>query len=184
MPFYEYECSNCKFYVEAMQKISDEPLKKCPSCGESTLVRLISAPVFRLKGGGWYETDFKGDKESKRNLSGGDTSEGDSKASKDRLTKTKADKTKADKPQKAQAPVAAAKAKKPAARTSKAKKPAAKGKRPAAKARKPATKASKPAAKAKKTAAARRKKAPARKAAAPRSSGSKTGKKKPARRGR
>jgi putative FmdB family regulatory protein len=72
MPFYEYECANCKFYVEVMQKISDAPLKKCPSCGKSTMKKLISAPVFRLKGGGWYETDFKGDKENKRNLAGGD----------------------------------------------------------------------------------------------------------------
>ena len=68
MPFYEYECSNCRFYVEVMQKISDTPLKKCPSCGKSALKKLISAPVFRLKGSGWYETDFKSDQERKRNL--------------------------------------------------------------------------------------------------------------------
>lgn len=68
MPFYEYECSACKFYVEALQKISDPPMKKCPSCGKETLQRLISAPVFRLKGSGWYETDFKSEKENKRNL--------------------------------------------------------------------------------------------------------------------
>jgi putative FmdB family regulatory protein len=68
MPFYEYECSACKFYVESLQKISDPPLKKCPSCGKETMQRLISAPVFRLKGSGWYETDFKSDKENKRNL--------------------------------------------------------------------------------------------------------------------
>src|SRR5665213_3050980 len=79
MPFYEYECASCKFYTEVMQKISDTPLKKCPSCGKSTLKKLISAPVFRLKGGGWYETDFKSDKESKRNLAGGDDAP-DSKA--------------------------------------------------------------------------------------------------------
>ena len=72
MPFYEYECSNCKFYVEALQKISDEPLKKCPSCKKATLKKLVSAPVFRLKGGGWYETDFKSDQEAKRNLVGED----------------------------------------------------------------------------------------------------------------
>jgi putative FmdB family regulatory protein len=72
MPFYEYECTSCKFYTELMQKISDTPLKKCPSCGKSTMKKLISAPVFRLKGGGWYETDFKSDKESKRNLAGDD----------------------------------------------------------------------------------------------------------------
>ncbi|HLS81261.1 MAG TPA: zinc ribbon domain-containing protein [Steroidobacter sp.] len=68
MPFYEYECSACKFYVEALQKISDPPLRKCPSCNKSALKKLVSAPVFRLKGGGWYETDFKSDKEDKRNL--------------------------------------------------------------------------------------------------------------------
>jgi len=70
MPFYEYECSACKFYVEALQKISDPPMKKCPSCKKQTLKRLVSAPVFRLKGGGWYETDFKSAEEQKRNLVG------------------------------------------------------------------------------------------------------------------
>jgi putative FmdB family regulatory protein len=68
MPFYEYECSNCKFYVEALQKISDPPLEQCPSCKKKTLKKLVSAPNFRLKGGGWYETDFKSDQETKRNL--------------------------------------------------------------------------------------------------------------------
>ncbi len=70
MPFYEYECQACKFYMEVMQKISAAPLSKCPSCGKRTLKKLLSAPVFRLKGGGWYETDFKSEKEEKRNLSG------------------------------------------------------------------------------------------------------------------
>jgi putative FmdB family regulatory protein len=68
MPFYEYQCKNCGHDLEAMQKISDAPLKKCPHCGKSQLQRLMSAPVFRLKGGGWYETDFKGDKDNQRNL--------------------------------------------------------------------------------------------------------------------
>jgi putative FmdB family regulatory protein len=68
MPFYEYQCRSCGHELEAMQKVSDSPLKKCPECGKSQLTRLMSAPVFRLKGGGWYETDFKGDKDSQRNL--------------------------------------------------------------------------------------------------------------------
>lgn len=68
MPFYEYQCKSCGHDVEAMQKVSDAPLKKCPQCGKSQLQRLMSAPVFRLKGGGWYETDFKDDKDKKRNL--------------------------------------------------------------------------------------------------------------------
>ena len=75
MPFYEYECQACKFYTEVMQKISDAPLIKCPSCGKRALKKLVSAPVFRLKGGGWYETDFKSDKENKRNLHGADKEE-------------------------------------------------------------------------------------------------------------
>jgi putative FmdB family regulatory protein len=68
MPFYEYQCKSCGHELEAMQKFSDPPLKKCPDCGKSQLQRLMSAPVFRLKGGGWYETDFKGDKDNQRNL--------------------------------------------------------------------------------------------------------------------
>src|ERR1700739_3994915 len=68
MPFYEYECESCKYYAEVMQKISDAPLVRCPSCGKRTLKKLVSVPVFRLKGSGWYETDFKSDKEAKRNL--------------------------------------------------------------------------------------------------------------------
>ena len=68
MPFYEYQCASCGHYFEAMQKITDAPLRKCPDCGKSALKKLLSAPVFRLKGSGWYETDFKSDKEAKRNL--------------------------------------------------------------------------------------------------------------------
>jgi putative FmdB family regulatory protein len=70
MPFYEYECEACGHHLEALQRISEAPLRKCPECGKSRLRRLISPPVFRLKGSGWYETDFKSDKEGKRNLAG------------------------------------------------------------------------------------------------------------------
>jgi putative FmdB family regulatory protein len=75
MPFYEYQCPSCHHVAEVMQKISDAPLKKCPACGKAGIRRLISAPVFRLKGSGWYETDFKSDKEGKRNLAGRDAEE-------------------------------------------------------------------------------------------------------------
>ena len=75
MPFYEYECPNCGYHDEVLQKITDKPLKKCPSCGRNGLKKLMSAPVFRLKGSGWYETDFKSDKENKRNLAGPDKEE-------------------------------------------------------------------------------------------------------------
>ncbi|MES3008186.1 MAG: zinc ribbon domain-containing protein [Pseudomonadota bacterium] len=59
MPIYEYQCSDCGHRLEALQKISDAPLQDCPQCKVAGLVRLISASSFRLKGGGWYETDFK-----------------------------------------------------------------------------------------------------------------------------
>jgi putative FmdB family regulatory protein len=75
MPFYEYECQACKYYAEVMQKISDAPLSRCPSCGKRALKKLVSVPVFRLKGSGWYETDFKSDKENRRNLHGAEKEE-------------------------------------------------------------------------------------------------------------
>jgi len=59
MPIYEYACKSCGHALEAMQKMSDAPLKDCPACGRPKLEKLISAAGFRLKGGGWYETDFK-----------------------------------------------------------------------------------------------------------------------------
>jgi putative FmdB family regulatory protein len=70
MPIYEYECAKCGHYLEALQKIADKPLRECPECGKHSLKRLVSAPLFRLAGSGWYETDFKSDKEAKRNLAG------------------------------------------------------------------------------------------------------------------
>jgi putative FmdB family regulatory protein len=89
MPFYEYECPHCSYREEVLQKISDKPLKKCPNCGKNGLKKLMSAPVFRLKGSGWYETDFKSDKENKRNLAGADKEEAKSEAKPDTKTEAK-----------------------------------------------------------------------------------------------
>ncbi len=72
MPIYEYQCQSCDARVELLQKLSDAPARKCPQCNKNTLKKLVSAAGFRLKGGGWYETDFKSG--SKKNLvAGGDT---------------------------------------------------------------------------------------------------------------
>jgi putative FmdB family regulatory protein len=68
MPIYEYQCQKCGHTLEALQKFSDKPLRECPECGKHQLKRLVSAPLFRLAGSGWYETDFKSDKERKRNI--------------------------------------------------------------------------------------------------------------------
>jgi putative FmdB family regulatory protein len=59
MPIYEYQCKKCEHKLEALQKMSEKPLRDCPACGKPGLNKLISAASFRLKGGGWYETDFK-----------------------------------------------------------------------------------------------------------------------------
>lgn len=68
MPIYEYVCGACDAAHEALQKISDEPLTLCPKCGKEALKKKVSAAAFRLKGGGWYETDFK--KSGQKNLAG------------------------------------------------------------------------------------------------------------------
>ncbi len=70
MPIYEYQCKECAHSLDALQKIGAEPLLTCPSCGRQGLKRLVSAPRFRLKGKGWYETDFKTGRQ--RNLAGED----------------------------------------------------------------------------------------------------------------
>lgn len=67
MPIYEYDCKQCGHSVEKLQKLSDPPLLECPACHQAELQKRISAPGFRLSGGGWYETDFKTG--SKKNLS-------------------------------------------------------------------------------------------------------------------
>ena len=125
MPFYEYECPHCGYRDEVLQKISDKPLKKCPNCGKSGLKKLMSAPVFRLKGSGWYETDFKSDKENKRNLAGADKEEAKAETKAETKTEAKTE-TKAEaKPESPKAePVKAAKKPKPKAKTSSAKKSA------------------------------------------------------------
>jgi putative FmdB family regulatory protein len=126
MPFYEYQCQACGEHHEAMQKMSDPPLRKCPHCGRAQLKRILSPPVFRLKGGGWYETDFKSDQETKRNL---------------HADEAKADKAdKAEKPEPAEkkdaAPAAGAESKAEAKAESKPA-PPAKAKRSPGRSRKP-----------------------------------------------
>lgn len=68
MPIYEYACKACEHEFETIQKVSEAPLVDCPACGRADLRKKVSAVAFRLKGGGWYETDFKSG--GKRNLHG------------------------------------------------------------------------------------------------------------------
>ncbi len=88
MPIYEYQCNACGHEFESIQRISDDPLKDCPECQKPKLKKLISAAGFRLKGGGWYETDFKGSGK-KKNLASDKSSSDSSKKATD-STKSKA----------------------------------------------------------------------------------------------
>lgn len=83
MPIYEYACRSCEHQFETIQKASEPTLTDCPACGEAALRKLLSAPVFRLKGSGWYETDFKtGDR--KNVVGNGESDKSESKAGDDK----------------------------------------------------------------------------------------------------
>jgi len=100
MPFYEYQCTECGHEEEVLQKISDKPLRKCAACGKSTMKKKVSAAAFRLKGGGWYETDFKSG--GKKNVAGDAKAEKKTEgAKKSADKKSSGDSTKAKKVQKA-----------------------------------------------------------------------------------
>ena len=98
MPIYEYQCEHCEHKMEAIQKISDAPLKDCPECKQETLRKLVSAAAFKLTGTGWYETDFKHNnskaRDDKKSAKSGD------KQDTTKETKGKESESKADKPKK------------------------------------------------------------------------------------
>jgi putative FmdB family regulatory protein len=97
MPIYEYQCESCGHALEKLQRISDDPLKECPECGKAELRRLVSAAGFRLKGAGWYETDFK--KGDKKNLHDtGSSKNPDSKPAESETSKPAATKKAESKP--------------------------------------------------------------------------------------
>ncbi|MCA8967468.1 MAG: zinc ribbon domain-containing protein [Planctomycetes bacterium] len=98
MPIYEYECQACGERHDALQKISEKPLRKCPACGKLKLKKLVSAAAFHLKGTGWYVTDFR-DKDKPKAAEKSDASTGDSSTAKAGETKsadTKTTETKSD----------------------------------------------------------------------------------------
>lgn len=99
MPLYEYRCEACGHELEAMQKMSDPPLTVCPECSESALKKKLSAAAFRLKGGGWYETDFKnGKKKNLHDSSNSDTKKEATKETTKEAVKEPKKVSKADKP--------------------------------------------------------------------------------------
>ncbi|MDH5833065.1 FmdB family zinc ribbon protein [Luteimonas kalidii] len=71
MPIYAFRCEQCGHAFDRLQKLSDPDPEQCPACGAAAIRRALTAPAFRLAGGGWYETDFKKDGDRKRNLAEG-----------------------------------------------------------------------------------------------------------------
>lgn len=104
MPIYEYVCKSCEHGFDALQKLADPVLEDCPECGEASLRKLLSAPKFRLKGKGWYETDFKtgdkrniaGDKDMSASAKDKESGKSDKKTDKKTETKTETKKTTVD----------------------------------------------------------------------------------------
>lgn len=92
MPIYEYQCKHCQHQLDVLQKITDPPKVTCPECGQDTLKKCVSAAGFRLKGSGWYETDFKGGKDKQKNSSPKEEKVSETKVE----NKTKTEETKSD----------------------------------------------------------------------------------------
>ena len=92
MPIYEYKCSDCGHFLDALQGVNDAPLEECPECSKSSLKKLISAPNFRLSGEGWYETDFK--TENRKNIADSGKKETKKKESNKQSNDSKKDKKK------------------------------------------------------------------------------------------
>ena len=92
MPIYEYKCSDCGHFLDALQGVNDAPLEECPECSKSSLKKLISAPNFRLSGEGWYETDFK--TENRKNIADSGKTETKKKESSKQSSDSKKEKKK------------------------------------------------------------------------------------------
>ncbi len=99
MPIYEYRCSECGHRLEALQRLADAPLLECPACSKKSLIKLISAVGFQLKGSGWYATDFKhsgskpADKATPKSGDDGKSGEGASKDAKGEATPSSTEKS-------------------------------------------------------------------------------------------
>src|SRR5216683_1297764 len=82
MPTYEYDCGTCGTF-EVTQRITDKPLRRCPTC-KGKVRKLISSTSFQLKGSGWYVTDYAGkDGATKKGAEEGKTDSTPAKDSKD-----------------------------------------------------------------------------------------------------
>lgn len=93
MPIYEYQCTACGHQLEALQKMSDDPLKDCPKCNQPALSKQVSAAGFQLKGSGWYVTDYSNKGKSKSAAEQGNGAEPEKKPAEKASTETKENKS-------------------------------------------------------------------------------------------
>ena len=103
MPIYEYKCDICDHQFEILQKINDVPAKTCPECNSHNLRKLVSAAAFKLKGTGWYETDFK-DKAPNKDIKNSNDNKSDNKKTTDSNTKNIDNSSKSDTKKKSSKP--------------------------------------------------------------------------------
>ena len=89
MPTYDYQCQKCNFEFELEQRITEDPIKTCPKCKSRKATRLLSAPSFILKGGGWYADGY--------GSSGGKKSSADSESGESSTSSSKSDSSSSDK---------------------------------------------------------------------------------------
>jgi putative FmdB family regulatory protein len=101
MPTYDYECDACEHAWELFQKITDDPVKKCPECGKKKARRLFgTGAAIMFKGSGFYETDYRSESykksadKDKKAAEGSSDSKDDSKKSDSKKSESKADSTK------------------------------------------------------------------------------------------
>jgi len=103
MPIYAYRCASCGHAKDVLQKLSDLPLTVCPSCGEASFAKQVTAAGFQLKGSGWYATDFKGNGAKKPDTGDGTkTDDAKTDGTKTDDAKTDGAKTEGTKPEVAQ----------------------------------------------------------------------------------
>ena len=92
MPIYEFICEDCNYKEDLIRKISEPTIISCPKCSGQNFIKQVSAPNFKLKGSGWYETDFKNKNDAK------DSKKNDAKDSKKNDAKKKSITKKTEKP--------------------------------------------------------------------------------------
>jgi putative FmdB family regulatory protein len=99
MPTYSYACDACGHQFEKEQRITEDPIKKCPKCGKNKARRMIAgAAGFILKGGGWYADLYSSRKPDSAKTDSSESSSDSKSESSSESTPAKTEKTETSKP--------------------------------------------------------------------------------------